>query len=679
MKNLQTIKRIAATLMTVALIFTSLSFSAFAADDTTVKIYGTDDGVIVTLYKVIKQDANGNWINIYKVTDSENNEVDAIADPAKPSSAEILALAQRSDLEDEIVLNAADDWVAKTTSEAAHWAKNLVDSDNTYGVANDKGAGMYLVLIKNSADNVDDQDYVRVYNPMIVSIAPDNDTGDLAAGSVSPETDSFETEAEGNVAYVKSSVPTFDKYIIRKANDNVVDGNKTDADKLNTDVTGTTNVGNANTTNENKYGDTDTRGSDATDPAVGDKVWFEIATTIPAYADNYVNPVFKIHDTLSTGLTINNTPSDGKPNGDLEVYVGGAKVEPGANTWSIDYESEDGETFVITFAPAYLNGANQKNVVVRYSATVGQDCKYNFNPETNTAKITYTHKPGEEEDSTTESEEKKTYHYTFSINDKINGEGSQDLREVVKVGASEDGSFVFKETTKETEYWVEDIEGAVFKLYKADTSAAPDDKPFDNWVAADNNVIRTATSDKDGRLKGLDRLDCGDYVLVEDSVPSPYAKKKTPIPVRIEAELKDNGQLLSYKITVGGVVAGNYKATYDADNNITSIEALADDDTTSLGTYKAASASTATQAGVETLYKISKNEGETDAEYAARIDEYLKTFDDVHPEAADIRNTKIGTLPSTGGMGTVAFTVGGIVIMLAALFLLFGGKKKNNN
>jgi LPXTG-motif cell wall-anchored protein len=46
--------------------------------------------------------------------------------------------------------------------------------------------------------------------------------------------------------------------------------------------------------------------------------------------------------------------------------------------------------------------------------------------------------------------------------------------------------------------------------------------------------------------------------------------------------------------------------------------------------------------------------------------------------ATNIVNTNIGTLPSTGGMGTVLFTVAGAAIMALALFLLFGGKKKRS-
>lgn len=45
----------------------------------------------------------------------------------------------------------------------------------------------------------------------------------------------------------------------------------------------------------------------------------------------------------------------------------------------------------------------------------------------------------------------------------------------------------------------------------------------------------------------------------------------------------------------------------------------------------------------------------------------------------NIVNTKLGTLPSTGGIGTTIFTIGGCAIMIAAAFLFFASRKKNDN
>lgn len=44
-----------------------------------------------------------------------------------------------------------------------------------------------------------------------------------------------------------------------------------------------------------------------------------------------------------------------------------------------------------------------------------------------------------------------------------------------------------------------------------------------------------------------------------------------------------------------------------------------------------------------------------------------------------IVNTKLNALPSTGGIGTTIFTIGGCAIMIAAAFLFFASRKKNEN
>ena len=46
-------------------------------------------------------------------------------------------------------------------------------------------------------------------------------------------------------------------------------------------------------------------------------------------------------------------------------------------------------------------------------------------------------------------------------------------------------------------------------------------------------------------------------------------------------------------------------------------------------------------------------------------------------EKVEIVNTKISNLPSTGGIGTTIFTIGGCVVMIAAAGLFFATRKKS--
>lgn len=69
----------------------------------------------------------------------------------------------------------------------------------------------------------------------------------------------------------------------------------------------------------------------------------------------------------------------------------------------------------------------------------------------------------------------------------------------------------------------------------------------------------------------------------------------------------------------------------------------------------------------ETVYKL---EGATLVEQT----EYDFTdFTDIH-----VPDTKLSSLPSTGGIGTTIFTIGGCVIMIAAAGLFFASRKKEN-
>lgn len=59
------------------------------------------------------------------------------------------------------------------------------------------------------------------------------------------------------------------------------------------------------------------------------------------------------------------------------------------------------------------------------------------------------------------------------------------------------------------------------------------------------------------------------------------------------------------------------------------------------------------------------------------------TVDDEHAEAqsqeTEIKDSKLSSLPSTGGIGTTIFTIAGCVIMIAAAGLFFASRKKSDN
>ena len=138
------------------------------------------------------------------------------------------------------------------------------------------------------------------------------------------------------------------------------------------------------------------------------------------------------------------------------------------------------------------------------------------------------------------------------------------------------------------------------------------------------NKTYTATTDVNGKM-AFEGLDAGTYTLVETEAPSGFTLDPTTHTVVINAEYKttdpNKGLLESYTITIDGEYTSTYTATYNGENVI--------------------------------------------------------AIDDSNKETINIKNTTIPSLPSTGGIGTTIFTVGGCIIMIAAAALFFMNRRKS--
>ena len=131
--------------------------------------------------------------------------------------------------------------------------------------------------------------------------------------------------------------------------------------------------------------------------------------------------------------------------------------------------------------------------------------------------------------------------------------------------------------------------------------------------------VYTAESGEDGGLT-FNGLDAGTYTLVETAAPEGFTIDKTEHTVVIAATYNEDGTLNTYTITIDRKNTSTYTATYDKEGSVTRIE------------------STTT--------------------------------------VTDIKNTKLSVLPSTGGIGTTIFTIGGCAIMIVAAGLFFATRRK---
>lgn len=129
----------------------------------------------------------------------------------------------------------------------------------------------------------------------------------------------------------------------------------------------------------------------------------------------------------------------------------------------------------------------------------------------------------------------------------------------------------------------------------------------------DGKKIQEATTGEDGQMN-FTGIDAGEYYIVETKAPDGYAKNSSKVKVEIKATIDKDGKLTSYTIQIGGKTTQTYT-------------------TTNPGT----STATAEKTGPADVFQ----------------------------------NTNVGTLPSTGGRGTMLFTVLGAALIACAGFIIY--------
>ena len=157
--------------------------------------------------------------------------------------------------------------------------------------------------------------------------------------------------------------------------------------------------------------------------------------------------------------------------------------------------------------------------------------------------------------------------------------------------------------------------------YTAGIPGALSGAEFTLYKEDKTTVVKTVTSDATGHLE-FTGLDAGTYYLKETKAPSGYKLDTTEHKVVISAVYNPDGTLKSYSITIDDQATSTYTATYNGEGTITNIEGAP------IGT-------------------------------------------------AIFKNTKIGELPSTGGIGAYLFTIAGVSIMAAAIGMLIIRKRNN--
>ena len=380
----------------------------------------------------------------------------------------------------------------------------------------------------------------------------------------------------------------------------------------------------------------------ATDENVGDEIEFTITTTLPVFMDNYTNPMFKVSDAMSDGLSF--------VDGSLKMAIGtGAATAPDAsNKWQTagdtpadiaTFTKTNAQNWNVAFAANYLKGvASPTTVTITYKAVI-TDAAASVNPETNTASIEYSRNPNNEDDHGTDNDETK--HYTFGLDIGMQGNEEYTTSEFVKVGKDKDGHYVTEEKQGYSNKTAQHpLAGARFLLYAGSgetktlyTNGTPkgtDPQTYDNQTIVNGAPVNGPgyfTTDEWGRFP-ISGLEAGTYTLVETAAPAGY-KKAADTVIVITATYDDGTKnLTGYTVTIGGVQA----ASYTIDGGTAVIEKDPDD-----------------------------------TEHAG---------DNNTQEIVDIEGVE---LPSTGGIGTTLFYIIGAILVLGAGVLLVTRRRMSAN
>ena len=363
------------------------------------------------------------------------------------------------------------------------------------------------------------------------------------------------------------------------------------------------------------------------DVGIGDVIPFTVETKVPSFTDAYTNKKFEITDTLQTGLALE---------GDVTVVVEGTTPTAVKDThYTVTKNGTSGYT--VSFTKAYLDAVvGNPKVTITYSAKVTSTADANVTEMDNDVKLTYTHTYGTTQDE--KDIDKKTRHYTFSIDASLFGSkesGSEEITEdLIKVGVEADGvTPIYVSSTKKRV--VDDgatttaaLNGAVFELEAVSGDCTTSDQ-------FKNGTKMTITTDADGNItaKGLD---AGVYKLTEKSAPAGFIIDTTPHYVEIKPYYEKDADgvdyLTKYEIKWG-----------DSESNL----------------------------------QVVKSYTMTNDSISKSITKIEKT--NITGSDTQIKNTRGVQLPSTGGMGTTIFYIVGAILVLGAGILLVTRRRMSAN
>lgn len=362
---------------------------------------------------------------------------------------------------------------------------------------------------------------------------------------------------------------------------------------------------------------------------IGDEVEFMVPVTpIPNYGGEY--PVFNVVDTLDKGLALNQV--DGAAA--LAVYVsGGSGLDSGFGTdmlskdtdYTLTTDTVEGRTvitvdFVVNGAYT-LNDYVGKDLVIMYTATLTADAETNHTGNENNVVLNYTHDSKTNGNDGTSTD--RTYTYTFDIDGGVSGT-STTLTKLTEGLLTKTGEKTETTITVGEEEIENVLSGAEFTLYTVnpDEFTGTADELAAKVYTNASGFTGVVKSDTNGQLP-IRGLEAGTYYLKETKAPTGYSLNTHVFEIKIEASInEENGQLDAWTITIDNTTTNTFAVSHTGDTKTVTIN------------------------GGDKLNTV------------------------------QVPNTTLSSLPSTGGIGTTIFTIGGCAIMIIAAGLYFASRRK---
>ena len=524
----------------------------------------------------------------------------------------------------------------EATDKTPTWTKTGADGKYTYTAS--MKAGAYIAIIKSTGDTEE-------YNPIYLTVTY-NEAGQVVAGNVSVN----EKYLWGTTAVAKHTSPDVEKEI---------DTTTTTRDSL------------------IKADGTSVSAEGGETASLGDRISYTVKPKpMPNYPKNAANQTLFIADTMNTGLTFDYTSLKVK----LQDSEGNFLKTRDAENNEIDLALSVGTNGEITLPASSFTGqdaarvigtaAPTKNGTVQATATDATGFNINFNY----ASLIY---------DAVGNVFIPVVTYDAILNESAQV-GKPGLDNKVKLYFASNSSSGSTHTGTEEPTEGEDIKKKedteivyTYRLAvrKVDDTAAPNAKPLGGAVfgvykeETCENLVCTMISNTDGYAVSNQiaaSTESGTYWVKELQAPTGYQLDSTAREVKVNWETATSTatvttQTVTWTTEVKEAeVPGNPKQIgWVLDGELKALDAYTEEQAEEAGAVKAyqkfGTASTSTVTGTVTN---ENNKGEGIVSYG------------------DIVNTKLVALPSTGGIGTTIFTIGGCAIMIVAAGLFFATRRK---